>query len=693
MTAEAFSSHLQDLNSEQYRAVTHGEGPLLVFAGAGSGKTRVLTRRIANLIIEHNVNPQRILAVTFTNKAANEMKDRLRHLIFGRPNPTWVATFHSICARLLRINAKYLDFSPKFAIYDTSDSLSVMKRVYQKIGLDPKIIEPRRVLSRIDKAKNNYEFAESIREDRYTPRPLAEMMAEAFIAYEKELQASNAMDFGDLLCHTLTLFKLEPKICEQYQDHFEHILVDEYQDTNRVQYLLVQLLALKRKNICVVGDDDQSIYAFRGASVENILNFKKDFPDAEVVTLETNYRSSKNILEAANTIIEKNSRRQRKSMRTDNGPGTPITIFHALDELEEAELITREIVSLLKRGVPASEIAVFYRTNAQSRAVEEKFCENGIPYEIYGGHKFYDRKEIKDILGYFRLLMNPADNEAFLRVVNTPIRGIGAASVAALTRYADEKRLPLLAALRRAIAEDASFLKGGTKKKFSVFLEVIDECAGEAEMAEARVPKYLERVDAIDPLSHLLNRIADRSGYLKDLKMQDTPEAESRIENIYELFAVASEFMHRAAAERAEISLSDFLERASLSSDLDKRPREGEESTDDATPIHSTGKVSLMTLHLAKGLEFDFVFLGGLEEGLLPHVRSLEDRSELEEERRLCYVGITRAKKTLFLSRAESRESFGRRGFGYTGPSRFLFELPSKILEHHGSCAGPFLKR
>ena len=691
MTAEAFSSHLRDLNPEQYRAVTHGTGPLLVFAGAGSGKTRVLTRRVANLMIEHRVEPQRILAVTFTNKAANEMKDRLGRIISGRSLPSWVATFHSICARLLRMNAKYLDFSPKFAIYDTSDSLSVMKRVYQRLSLDPKIIDPRRVLSRIDKAKNNYEFADSVREDRYTPRPLAEMMAEAFIAYEKELQSSNAMDFGDLLCHTLTLFKLEPKILAQYQDHFEHILVDEYQDTNKVQYLLVHLLAQARKNICVVGDDDQSIYAFRGATVENILNFKKDFPDAEVVTLETNYRSTKNILEAANTIIEKNSRRQRKSMRTDNGRGAPISVFHALDELEEAELITREIVSALKSGVPASEIAVFYRTNAQSRAVEEKFCENGIPYEIYGGHKFYDRKEIKDILGYFRLLINPNDSEAFLRVVNTPARGIGATSVAALTRYADERRLPLLGALRQALAEDAPFLKGGSKKKFSAFLEVIDECAGEAEKAEERVPRYLERVEAIDPLSHLLNRIADRSGYIKDLKAQDTPEAESRIENIYELFAVASEFMHRAASEHAEISLSDFLERASLSSDLDKRPAEADAA--DPKAVRSTGKVSLMTLHLAKGLEFDLVFLGGMEEGLLPHVRSLQDRSELEEERRLCYVGITRAKKTLFLSRAEMRASYGRQNFGYTGPSRFLFELPFGILEHRGTCAGSFTRR
>lgn len=668
-----YALDLSSLNAEQRAAVLHDKGPLLIFAGAGSGKTRVLTYRVANLVLRHSVHPESILAVTFTNKAAKEMKERLSRIVREMRPPTWVSTFHSSCARILRANAKFLDFTPQFAIYDTSDSLSVMKRVYQRLNIDPKILEPRRVLQRIDKAKNDYKFSDSIREDRYTPRPIAEMMADAFEAYQRELLTSNAMDFGDLLCNVLTLFKLEPLILERYQDQFQYLLIDEYQDTNHVQYLLVQMLAAKNRNLCVVGDDDQSIYAFRGATIENILNFQKDFPDAKTVTLDRNYRSTKTILAAANSVIERNVRRQKKAMRTDNPNGAAVVSYLGHDENEEAEFITREIARYLEDGVSASDIAVFYRTNAQSRAVEESFFQNGIPYEIYGGHKFYDRKEIKDLLAYFRLLVNPLDNEAFLRIVNVPARGIGATSLAALIDYADSNRQSLLAALRQGLAEGARFLTTANKKKFATFADLITGLEREAVLAEAKLQGDAS-FDQSDALSGLLGMIAERSGYLAELKGQDSLDAESRIENIYELLAVASEFVQRAHALQNRVTLSDFVERASLSSDLDK--------TDGTEPVAT---VSLMTLHLAKGLEFDYVFLGGMEEGLLPHVRSLDDRAALEEERRLCYVGITRAKKRLYLTRAEYRDSFGRRGIGFGGASRFLSELPRDILEHRGN--------
>ena len=666
------------------KAVRHGPGPLLIFAGAGSGKTRVLTRRIANLILEHHVHPSQILAVTFTNKAANEMKQRVEKLFGQGPIPTWVSTFHSMCSRILRLHAKCLNYTPNFVIYDSSESQAVLKRAFKKLKLDPRVIDIKTVASRIDRAKNNYQFSDSIRTDRYTPEALAHMMADLFDAYQEDLRNSNAMDFGDLLCNTVTLFTLEPQILENFQNRFQYVMIDEYQDTNRVQYLLVHQLAGKHQNLCVVGDDDQSIYAFRGASIENIRNFKKDFPQAEVITLHRNYRSTKTILDAANCIIAKNSNRQKKQMTTDNPRGRQISLFHAFDEKDEAEHITRQISSLLSEGIKASDIAVFYRTNAQSRAVEELLCENNIPYEIYGSYRFYERKEIRDILAYCRLLLNPSDNEAFLRVVNTPTRGLGASSVGALAAFADSAKKPLLAALDEALTSGAKFLTAAAKKKFTAFREIITDLQADAEKTE----RLLQTEDGthsaderFNAIGIFLGTIADKTGYLAELKADDTPEADSRMENIYELLEVASEFARRAFSQGEIPTIAAFLERTSLTSDLDKENTK----TSSGEAKKKPAAISLMTLHLAKGLEFKIVFLLGLEEGILPHVRALDDRTELEEERRLCYVGITRAQQRLYLSRAQERQSFGRASY-YSGlPSRFLDELPRHLIDEHWS--------
>lgn len=677
--------HLQDLNPEQRRAVEHGQGPLLVFAGAGSGKTRVLTRRIAHLIMEHQVSPGQIFAVTFTNKAAQEMKERVARLFNHRNIDSWVSTFHSSCARILRSHAKLLDYQQNFAIYDTSDSRTALKRAYQKLNIDTKIIDIGMVRSRIDRAKNEYLFPDDLRKETRFPATITEMIADLYEYYQRELKTSNAMDFGDLLCNVLTLFRLEPKILAQFQERFTHLLIDEYQDTNRVQYRLVKMLAERHKNLCVVGDDDQSIYAFRGATVENILNFKKDFPDATVITLHANYRSTQNILQAANSLISKNSRRQKKTMTTENPLGKAIGFFVAYDELEEGNFVVQEIMSLIKGGTKGSDIAIFYRTNAQSRALEEALCNNGLPYQIYGGQRFYERKEIKDMLAYFRLILNHDDNVAFLRVINTPTRGLGAASVSELVFFAEQTRISLFQALERAVANNATFLTTANKTRFSNFFMLIQSLSARAaetnELLQQLTPEPppMQKIEAI---ANLLKEIADKTDYLRRLKAEDTLEAESRIENIFELFRVATEFVGLSLNENREIAVSDFLDRASLSSDADsENSAHGNPQTSETTEKSKTEYISLMTLHLAKGLEFEIVFLVGLEDGVLPHIRSLESQQELEEERRLCYVGITRAKKRLYLTRATSRQSFGRSNW-YTGrPSRFLRDLPLSVME------------
>ncbi len=668
--------HLCDLNDPQLEAVQHGMGPLLIFAGAGSGKTRVLTRRIAHLISEHGVSPGNILAVTFTNKAAREMKQRVEALFPGRSLPVWVSTFHSSCARILRQHAPLLDYTKNFAIYDSSDSLAAMKRVYKKLNVDPKMIEPRTVMSQIDRAKNNYEFPENLRQNFFLGREFAETVAELYEGYQAELRASNAMDFGDLICNVVTLFKLEPVVLESYQNRFKVLLVDEYQDTNRVQYFLIRQLTEKSHNICVVGDDDQSIYAFRGASVETILNFRQDFPEAKVVTLDVNYRSTKNILSAANAVIEKNKRREPKTMKTPNPDGPPIVAFRGFDEREEAEFVVRELIGFFAKGGQPHEVAIFYRTNAQSRALEEALLECNLPYQIFGGHRFYDRKEIKDLLGYFRLLVNSRDNEAFLRVVNNPARGIGPTTIAALSAFADKNGLSL-----RDAAKEIGLPHGKKFAEFNALMTVLYDEKHTAESILAGENGMSTCTEQREAIAYLLKAIAEKSGYLKALQVQDTIDSEGRIENIHELCRVAIDFTERCLEQGITPTLNDFLDRASLSSDLDKE-NTGQNETESKKLV---GQISMMTLHLAKGLEFDTVFLVGLEEGLLPHVRSIDDREALEEERRLCYVGITRAKKTLYLSRATDRQSFGRNNW-YSGiPSRFLEDLPRSVIDDRKS--------
>jgi len=703
---DVLKPHLKDLNTEQLRAVRHREGPLLIFAGAGSGKTRVLTRRIANLVLEGASRPDEILAVTFTNKAAREMQDRVasalskngfpgRSPTFGNTN-VWVSTFHSTCSRILRQHAELLDYTPRFAIYDSSDTRSLIKKVYKQLGIDPRAIDPKSILNKIDRAKNNYRFADSFRDDSFEGGAEnfsysnsgsygSNAFADIYQAYQDELLRSNAMDFGDLLCNLVTLFTLEPKLLKQYQDRFRYVLVDEYQDTNKVQYQLIRMLSQTHENLCVVGDDDQSIYAFRGASVENILSFKKDYPQAETVTLNQNYRSSKNILDAANAVIAKNRKRQVKKMRTDNPSGAPIDSLVAIDEKDEAQAVALGILERRAEGIPLSEIAIFYRTNAQSRALEEALCGTGIPYEIYGGFRFYDRKEIKDVLSYYRLLLNPKDNEAFLRVINTPARGLGTTSVAALINYANTNSLPLLLALEKALEEEVKFMKGATLKKFQAFFDLIQDLLAEADAIErlyrsASTAEHSgENVDLSitlkEALPALLKRISDDSGYMNYLEKQDTPEAESKKENILELCSVALDFSESALRRNEELSLQEFLDRASLASALDK---DSERAKDES------GCVSLMTLHLAKGLEYDVVFFVGLEEGILPHARSFEEHGAIEEERRLCYVGMTRARKLLFLSRALERHRFGGSSWHGGQASRFLNEIPDSLLRERG---------
>ncbi len=677
--------YLDDLDPQQRIAVEHGEGPLLVFAGAGSGKTRVLTRRIAKLILEHGVHPARILAVTFTNKAAEEMKSRVLRLLADTPSilpahlqnvgPLWVATFHSICTRILRAHAPALDYSHNFVIYDSSDSLSAMKRVYKKVGVDPKIIDPKMVLSRIDRAKNDYKFPEDLRRELSISPLMAESISELYIAYQEELKSSQAMDFGDLLCNVITLFKLEKEILGQYQEQFLHFLVDEYQDTNRVQYLFVQMLTEKNKNLCVVGDDDQSIYAFRGATIKNILTFQKDYPNAQVVTLAHNYRSTKNILRAASAVISKNKNRQKKELKTNNPTGEPIVAYRGYDEIEEAHFVVQTILTFLRKNTSPSQIAIFYRTNAQSRVIEEYLVENNIPYEIYGSHKFYERKEIKDILAYYRLLLNPCDNESLLRIINTPVRGLGPKAISGLVAYAGEKKLSLFESIKVALAENAPFLSTAYKSKFASFVQLIEslQAKGRAVMVLLE-DKDLFIEAKITAMTSFIEQIGVDSRYIPLLQAEDTSEAEGRIENIYELCSVGAEFVRRSVGEDLIPSLRDFLDRVSLTSALD---REGEISAEK----RMQGTISLMTLHLAKGLEFEIVFLVGLEEGLLPHVRSLTDASETEEERRLCYVGMTRAKSRLYLTRVTSRQHYGP-GSWYTGrPSRFINDIPPSIVD------------
>lgn len=638
------SSIFDGLNKEQQEAVRTTEGPLLIVAGAGSGKTRVLTYRIAYLLSQ-GVNPYEILAITFTNKAAKEMKSRVEDLVGSMADRIWLSTFHSFCAKFLRFELdNFLGYSKNFTIYDTGDSQAVIKGALKSLNLDDKYFPPGAMLSAISDTKNRLLMAHEFRmeaRDFYSQK-----VADVYEYYEKELRKNNALDFDDLLMVAVKLLQSREDILQKYSNRFRYIMIDEYQDTNHAQYTLAHLLASKWQNICVVGDADQSIYAWRGADIQNILDFEKDYPATKTIKLEQNYRSTKTILEAANAVIDNNEGRPDKVLWTDKDMGPKIRHFEAQSELEEAAFISETIAKQHDiHEVPYGNMAILYRTNAQSRALEEGLIKRGIPYVMVGGTKFYDRKEIKDVLAYLKVLFNPFDDLSLMRIINVPKRSIGATTVAKLQDYARETGNSLFMSL--TMLSNIPTIKGKTKEKLEEFGILIFTLV--AMMDNHNVLQILEA-------------ILEKTGYLKELEDSTDPQDEARVENIGELLSVAKVFLD----ENPTGTVQDFLEQVALVNDVD-------------TYEQADSKVTLMTLHSAKGLEFPIVFLAGMEEGLFPHSRTLMNPEEIEEERRLCYVGITRAEKELYLLNATTRTVFGRTN-GYL-PSRFLKEIPEGLIE------------
>ena len=637
-------SLLDGLNREQQQAVQHTEGPLLILAGAGSGKTKVLTVRIAYLLAQ-GVNPYEILAITFTNKAAKEMKSRVEGLVGDVANRIWLSTFHSFCAKFLRFELdNFLGYNSNFTIYDTSDSQVVIKAALKALNLDDKYYPVGAMISAISDAKNKLMFASDYRKqarDFYQQK-----VADVYEYYERELRKNNALDFDDLLLVAVKLLQSNAAVLEKYSKRFKYVMIDEYQDTNHAQYLLAYLLSSHWKNIAVVGDADQSIYAWRGADIQNILDFEKDYPNCTSIKLEQNYRSTKIILDAANAVIDNNEGRPEKNLWTDKVEGAKIQHFTAQSEHEEAAFIGDTIVKKHDiHGVPYGDMAILYRTNAQSRVLEEALIKRALPYTMVGGTKFYDRKEIKDVLAYLRVLYNPFDDLSLLRIINVPKRSIGATTVSKLQDYARENGTSLFMTLTQLHLVDT--IKGKTKEKLEEFGILIFTLV--AEMDDKSVLDILEA-------------ILDRTGYLAQLEESTDPQDQARAENIGELLSVAKDFQDTNPTGTVE----DFLEQVALVNDVDSF--EQEES-----------KVTLMTLHAAKGLEFPIVFLGGLEEGLFPHSRTLMNPEEIEEERRLAYVGITRAEKELYISNATTRTVFGRTS-SYL-PSRFIDEIPAELVD------------
>lgn len=637
-------SLLDGLNREQQQAVQHTEGPLLILAGAGSGKTKVLTVRIAYLLAQ-GVNPYEILAITFTNKAAKEMKSRVEGLVGDVANRIWLSTFHSFCAKFLRFELdNFLGYNSNFTIYDTSDSQVVIKAALKALNLDDKYYPVGAMISAISDAKNKLMFASDYRKqarDFYQQK-----VADVYEYYERELRKNNALDFDDLLLVAVKLLQSNAAVLEKYSKRFRYVMIDEYQDTNHAQYLLAYLLSSHWKNIAVVGDADQSIYAWRGADIQNILDFEKDYPNCTSIKLEQNYRSTKIILDAANAVIDNNEGRPEKNLWTDKVEGAKIQHFTAQSEHEEAAFIGDTIVKKHDiHGVPYGDMAILYRTNAQSRVLEEALIKRALPYTMVGGTKFYDRKEIKDVLAYLRVLYNPFDDLSLLRIINVPKRSIGATTVSKLQDYARENGTSLFMTLTQLHLVDT--IKGKTKEKLEEFGILIFTLV--AEMDDKSVLDILEA-------------ILDRTGYLAQLEESTDPQDQARAENIGELLSVAKDFQDTNPTGTVE----DFLEQVALVNDVDSF--EQEES-----------KVTLMTLHAAKGLEFPIVFLGGLEEGLFPHSRTLMNPEEIEEERRLAYVGITRAEKELYISNATTRTVFGRTS-SYLS-SRFIDEIPAELVD------------
>jgi DNA helicase-2/ATP-dependent DNA helicase PcrA len=631
---------LHNLNTPQREAVLHGEGPLLILAGAGSGKTRVIVHRIAWLIREKGVPPWQILAVTFTNKAAGEMRERVEKLLGGSEVPL-ISTFHAACARILRREIHHLGYEGNFAIYDDRDSEKLIKEIGTALNLDEKRFSSKVLSGVIDDFKNAGQLPADIPSGDF----FMEKVAKVYSAYQERLKKCNALDFGDLVLLTVRLFETIPEVLERYRERYRWLLVDEYQDTNPIQYRLVRLLAGERKNLCVVGDDDQSIYRWRGADIRNILDFEKDFPGVKVVKLEQNYRSTQTILTAAGKVVEKNRGRKRKTLWTENPGGEKIVYRRLADEREEARFVCREIERFVRRGGDLGNVAVFYRTNAQSRVVEDALVAEGIPYRMVGGMRFYERMEIKDILAYLKALDNPADEVALKRVINTPPRGIGHTTVDRIAELAVQKGILFYDALTEAAK--GGLLATGPRGKIAAFVEMLEGFKGAVNSSS---------------LTGLASRIIQETGYAARLKNERSEEAEDRLANLQELLAALEEF-ERTSEEH---TLSAFLEQVALVSDLEK----GESGKEAAT---------LMTLHSAKGLEFSMVFMIGMEERLFPHVRALEDNEQMEEERRLCYVGMTRARERLYLANAHRRRIFGQEQYNF--PSRFIADIPRDFLD------------
>jgi DNA helicase-2/ATP-dependent DNA helicase PcrA len=653
MGAVAPDSLLEGLNEPQREAVLHGEGPLLILAGAGSGKTRVLTHRIAHLVGTGQARPGEILAITFTNKAAQEMRERVEMLVGNRARAMWVMTFHSACARMLRADADKLGYTRGFTIYDEQDSLRLVKACVDELDVDPKRFAPRGIRRQISDAKNQLLDAEAYRLKVSTF--FEQTAADVYELYEKRLHAANAMDFDDLLFRCVNLFELFDEVRNRYRRSFRHVLVDEYQDTNRAQYRWLQLLTDEHRNLFVIGDDDQSVYGFRGADIENILGFERDHPDATVVKLEQNYRSTQTILNASNAVIGNNRQRKDKFLWSDLGDGDPVHVRELEDEHAEARFVVSEIERLVDEGASRDEVAVFYRTNAQSRVLEDMLVRYGVGYQVIGGTRFYERAEIKDALAYLTLLVNPADTVAFSRVVNSPRRGIGVTSQGRLVGYANTIGEPVWDVA--AEPESVPGLGAAAIKAVGRFMSVME--------------RLRERAEGGAGVGDLLAETLEESGYTEALQAERTIEAQGRLENLEELVGVAREY--DATAEEGG-SVEEFLQQLALFSEQDNL-RDDE------------GIVTLMTLHNAKGLEFGIVFIIGLEDGVFPHMRSIES-GDLEEERRLAYVGITRAKRQLYLTHARTRLLFGGRDWNMR--SRFVDEIPAEFTDiEEGALTGP----
>ena len=646
------TSILDGLNPAQHEAVETTEGPLLVLAGAGSGKTRVLTHRIAYLIGTCGIPSDGILGVTFTNKAAGEMRERVEKLLGPGDQALWVGTFHSTCVRILRRDCTHLGFSRGFVIYDEADSLGVIKDALARHGFDPKVYEPKRAYRLIDEWKNAG-IGPADAADRVADLD-SERAVEIYATYQRLLVDANALDFGDLLLRTTELFERFPDVLAHYQRRWQYVMVDEYQDTNRVQYKLIQQIAGTHQNLCAVGDPDQSIYAWRGADIRNILDFEHDYPDARVVKLERNYRSTQPILTGATGVVANNLARKSKDLFTDKEGGEPIRLFEARNDRQEAQYVVREILDGREQGRAGGEFAIFYRTNAQSRLFEEEFLKYDVPYVVVGGVRFYDRAEVKDALAYVRLVVNPKDGAALRRIVNRPARGIGKTTVERAEQLAIERSVSLLEGLR-LLADGGG--AGRSAAKVHAFLSLHEE---------------LTRDVLGSTPAEAIARVLERSGYLQALEKDGSPEAETRVENLRELLTAAQDFDHQnagtSADDRTELEL--FLDQVALVSDLDSYDRRED-------------CVSLMTVHTAKGLEYPVVFLVGMEEGIFPHSVSSRDESGIEEERRLCYVGMTRAMERLTITSAAERMRFGSRNYGV--PSRFLSEIPGSVVEEIGS--------